>query len=140
MLSSPNAGLPNSMSSVGAGQPSTPTINTSTPIDPSSMQRAYAALGLPYSSQAAGQAQPAAPGQTAGATNAQAQQTLPQPMRPVNAIGKEYLLLYKNDNHHDGIIALFINSANCSFHSLNCICSNLYNARYLTSFIPRNFK
>uniref|UniRef100_A0A8C4IIE3 histone acetyltransferase n=1 Tax=Dicentrarchus labrax TaxID=13489 RepID=A0A8C4IIE3_DICLA len=57
MLSSPNAGLQNPMSSVGVGQPSAPTINTSTPIDPSSMQRAYAALGLPYSSQATGQAQ-----------------------------------------------------------------------------------
>lgn len=78
------------MSSVGVGQPSAPTINTSAPIDPSSMQRAYAALGLPYSSQAAGQAQAQqAPGQTAGAQNAQAQQQqLPQQMRPINALGK----------------------------------------------------
>uniref|UniRef100_A0A672YD34 histone acetyltransferase n=1 Tax=Sphaeramia orbicularis TaxID=375764 RepID=A0A672YD34_9TELE len=69
MLSSPNAGLQNPMSTVGVGQPSTPTINTSAPIDPSSMQRAYAALGLPYSSQATGQAQAQqahGPGQTAG--------------------------------------------------------------------------
>ncbi|KAK5899702.1 hypothetical protein CesoFtcFv8_009153 [Champsocephalus esox] len=56
MLGSPNASLQNAMSSVGVGQPSTPTINTSTPIDPSSMQRAYEALGLPYSSQTTGQA------------------------------------------------------------------------------------
>uniref|UniRef100_A0A671WCM1 histone acetyltransferase n=1 Tax=Sparus aurata TaxID=8175 RepID=A0A671WCM1_SPAAU len=76
-LSSPNTGLQNPMSSVGVGQPSAPTINTSTPIDPSSMQRAYAALGLPYSSQATGQAQTqqaSGPAQTAGAQNAQAQQ------------------------------------------------------------------
>uniref|UniRef100_A0A8D2ZK14 histone acetyltransferase n=1 Tax=Scophthalmus maximus TaxID=52904 RepID=A0A8D2ZK14_SCOMX len=88
MLSSPNAGLPNPMSSVGVGQPSAPTINTSTPIDPSSMQRAYAALGLPYSSQATGQAQQAVG--TAGAPNAQAQQQqqLSQQMRPINALGK----------------------------------------------------
>uniref|UniRef100_A0A3Q1BGG7 histone acetyltransferase n=1 Tax=Amphiprion ocellaris TaxID=80972 RepID=A0A3Q1BGG7_AMPOC len=67
MLSSPSTGLQNPMSSVGVGQPSAPTINTSAPIDPSSMQRAYAALGLPYSSQATGQAQAQqAPGQTAG--------------------------------------------------------------------------
>lgn len=90
MLSSPNAGLQNPMSSVGVGQPSAPTINTSTTIDPSSMQRAYEALGLPYSSQATGQARgaPGGPGQTAGAQNAQAQQQqLPQ-MRPINALGK----------------------------------------------------
>uniref|UniRef100_A0A671WFZ0 histone acetyltransferase n=1 Tax=Sparus aurata TaxID=8175 RepID=A0A671WFZ0_SPAAU len=71
-LSSPNTGLQNPMSSVGVGQPSAPTINTSTPIDPSSMQRAYAALGLPYSSQATGQAQTqqaSGPAQTAGAQN-----------------------------------------------------------------------
>uniref|UniRef100_A0A8D2ZJP3 histone acetyltransferase n=1 Tax=Scophthalmus maximus TaxID=52904 RepID=A0A8D2ZJP3_SCOMX len=80
--------LPNPMSSVGVGQPSAPTINTSTPIDPSSMQRAYAALGLPYSSQATGQAQQAVG--TAGAPNAQAQQQqqLSQQMRPINALGK----------------------------------------------------
>lgn len=81
------------MSSVGVGQPSAPTINTSTPIDPSSMQRAYAALGLPYSSQATAQAQTQqapGPGQTAGSQNAQAQQQqqLPQQMRPINALGK----------------------------------------------------
>uniref|UniRef100_A0A667ZH56 CREB binding protein n=1 Tax=Myripristis murdjan TaxID=586833 RepID=A0A667ZH56_9TELE len=72
MLSSPNTGLQNPMSSVGAGQPSAPTINTSAPIDPSSMQRAYAALGLPYSSQAPGQAQAQqapGPGQTPATQN-----------------------------------------------------------------------
>ncbi|XP_049901287.1 CREB-binding protein [Epinephelus moara] len=97
MLSSPNTGLQNPMSSVGVGQPSAPTINTSTPIDPSSMQRAYEALGLPYSSQATGQAQargaPGGPGQTAGAQNAQAQQQqLPQQMRPINALGNQMAL------------------------------------------------
>ncbi|XP_045903042.1 histone lysine acetyltransferase CREBBP isoform X4 [Micropterus dolomieu] len=94
MLSSPNAGLQNPMSTVGVGQPSAPTINTSTPIDPSSMQRAYAALGLPYSSQATGQAgaqQATGPGQTAGAQNSQAQQ-LPQQMRPINALGNPMAL------------------------------------------------
>lgn len=56
------------------------------------MQRAYAALGLPYSSQATAQAQTQqaqGPGQTAGPQNAQAQQQqLPQQMRPINALGK----------------------------------------------------
>lgn len=98
-LVSPNAGLQNSMSSVGVGQPS-PAINTSTPIDPSSMQRAYAALGLPYSSQATGQSQQG-PGQQAGAQNSQAQQQqqLQQQMRPINALGKatgKFLVLPMN--------------------------------------------
>ncbi|MEQ2194643.1 hypothetical protein XENOCAPTIV_000848 [Xenoophorus captivus] len=89
LLSSPNTSLQNPMSSVGLGQTSAPTINTSAPIDPSSMQRAYAALGLPYSSQAAGQAAAQqAPGQTTGAQNSQAQQQqLPQQMRPISTIG-----------------------------------------------------
>ncbi|KAI3352943.1 hypothetical protein L3Q82_019524 [Scortum barcoo] len=97
ILSSPSTGLQNPMSSVGVGQPSAPTINTSAPIDPSSMQRAYAALGLPYSSQATGQAgaqQATGPGQTAGAQNAQAQQQqqLPQQMRPISALGNQMAL------------------------------------------------
>ncbi|MEQ2304891.1 hypothetical protein AMECASPLE_031973 [Ameca splendens] len=91
LLSSPNTSLQNPMSSVGLGQTSAPTINTSAPIDPSSMQRAYAALGLPYSSQAAGQAAAQqAPGQTTGAQNSQAQQQqLPQQMRPISTIGNQ---------------------------------------------------
>ncbi|KAM6942282.1 CREB-binding protein isoform 1-T1 [Lycodopsis pacificus] len=88
MLSSPSTGLQNPMSSVGVGQPSAPTINTSTPIDPSSMQRAYEALGLPYSSQTTGRA-PGGPGQTAGAQNAQ--QQLPQ-LRSINALGNQMAL------------------------------------------------
>lgn len=94
-LTSPTAGLQNSMSAVGVGQPSAPTINSSTPIDPSSMQRAYAALGLPYSSQATaqGQSQQTNPGQgqPAGPQNPQAQQQqqqLQQQMRPINTLGK----------------------------------------------------
>lgn len=95
-LSSPTAGLQNPMSAVGVGQPSAPTINSSTPIDPSSMQRAYAALGLPYSSQATtqGQSQQTNPGQgqPAGPQNPQAQQQqqqqLQQQMRPINTLGK----------------------------------------------------
>lgn len=53
------------------------------------MQRAYEALGLPYSSQAAGQARGAAGGPTTGAQNAPAQQQqLPQ-MRSLNALGTD---------------------------------------------------
>ncbi|XP_061536690.1 CREB-binding protein isoform X2 [Phycodurus eques] len=95
MLSSPNTSLQNSMSTIGVGQSSAPTINTSTPIDPSSMQRAYAALGLPYGSQATGQTQSqqgSGPGQPTGAQNVQAQQQLPQQMRSINALGNQMAL------------------------------------------------
>ncbi|XP_061685251.1 CREB-binding protein isoform X2 [Syngnathoides biaculeatus] len=95
MLSSPNTSLQNPMSTIGVGQSSAPTINTSTPIDPSSMQRAYAALGLPYGSQATGQAQSqqaSGPGQPTGPQNVQAQQQLPQQMRSINALGNQMAL------------------------------------------------
>lgn len=64
------------------------------------MQRAYAALGLPYSSQTTGQSQQG-PGQQAGAQNSQAQQQqqLQQQMRPINALGKatgKFLVLSVN--------------------------------------------
>ena len=63
MLSSPGAGLASSLGSVGVSQPSTNTAinNAAGHIDPSSMQRAYAALGLPYGNQSPGQTQ--VPGQ-----------------------------------------------------------------------------
>ncbi|KAF0032697.1 hypothetical protein F2P81_014987, partial [Scophthalmus maximus] len=62
MLSSPGAGLQKAISAVGAGQPSATAINSAaTHIDPSSMQRAYAALGLPYGNQSPAQVQ--GPGQ-----------------------------------------------------------------------------
>uniref|UniRef100_A0A671QLR5 histone acetyltransferase n=1 Tax=Sinocyclocheilus anshuiensis TaxID=1608454 RepID=A0A671QLR5_9TELE len=47
----PNAGLQSPIGTVGTGQQTAPALPSSTPIDPSSMQRAYAALGLPYSNQ-----------------------------------------------------------------------------------------
>ncbi|XP_063054379.1 histone lysine acetyltransferase CREBBP [Engraulis encrasicolus] len=80
MLSPPNVGLPSAMAAVvGApGQQAAPAINSSTTtIDPSSMQRAYAALGLPYSNQQPG----TTPNQTPGQTPHQ------QQLRPINALG-----------------------------------------------------
>ncbi|XP_016298315.1 CREB-binding protein-like isoform X2 [Sinocyclocheilus anshuiensis] len=76
MLSPPNAGLQSPIGTVGTGQQTAPTLPSSTPIDPSSMQRAYAALGLPYSSQTPTQTQ--GPGQTTAQT--------PQ-MRSINTLG-----------------------------------------------------
>uniref|UniRef100_A0AAQ5Z9X6 histone acetyltransferase n=1 Tax=Amphiprion ocellaris TaxID=80972 RepID=A0AAQ5Z9X6_AMPOC len=64
MLSSPGAGLQNAINTVGPGQPSTTAINSATThIDPSSMQRAYAALGLPYGKQSTAQVQGQGPAQ-----------------------------------------------------------------------------
>uniref|UniRef100_A0A671L6Q4 histone acetyltransferase n=1 Tax=Sinocyclocheilus anshuiensis TaxID=1608454 RepID=A0A671L6Q4_9TELE len=77
MLSPPNAGLQSPIGTVGTGQQTAPTLPSSTPIDPSSMQRAYAALGLPYSSQTPTQTQ--GPGQTTAQT--------PQ-MRSINTLGQ----------------------------------------------------
>lgn len=79
MLTSPNAGLQNAIGPVGSGQNAAPALNAPAPIDPSSMKRAYAALGLPYSNQSPAQTQtpPAQPTQT------QHQQQ----MRPLNALG-----------------------------------------------------
>ncbi|XP_010786455.1 CREB-binding protein [Notothenia coriiceps] len=80
MLSSPGASLQSAISSVGSGQPSATAINSAaTHIDPSSMQRAYAALGLPYGNQSLAQV----PGQGPAQQNAQGHQQL----RSLNALG-----------------------------------------------------
>lgn len=78
-MTSPNAALQNTIGPVGSGQNTAPALNAPAPIDPSSMQRAYAALGLPYSNQSPAQTHtpPAQPAQT------QHQQQ----MRPMNALG-----------------------------------------------------
>ncbi|XP_077589809.1 CREB-binding protein-like [Stigmatopora nigra] len=81
MLGSPGASLQNAINNTaGAGQPSAPTIHNSatTHIDPSSMQRAYAALGLPYGNQSPAQNQ------------SQAQHS-PQQLRNINAIGSNQI-------------------------------------------------
>uniref|UniRef100_A0A8C9V2E3 histone acetyltransferase n=1 Tax=Scleropages formosus TaxID=113540 RepID=A0A8C9V2E3_SCLFO len=71
-LSSRLAGLQNPIGPVGTGQQNPPTINSAASIDPSSMQRAYAALGLPYGNQPP--AQPQVPGQQNVQTQQQQQQ------------------------------------------------------------------
>uniref|UniRef100_A0A3B3YG55 histone acetyltransferase n=1 Tax=Poecilia mexicana TaxID=48701 RepID=A0A3B3YG55_9TELE len=48
LLSAAGSGLGSSLGSVPGGQPSTPNINPPSQIDPSSIERAYAALGLTY--------------------------------------------------------------------------------------------
>ncbi|EMP29443.1 CREB-binding protein [Chelonia mydas] len=58
LLGSPAGGMQNSIGSVGTGQQTTPSLSNPNPIDPSSMQRAYAALGLPYGNQPQTQLQP----------------------------------------------------------------------------------
>uniref|UniRef100_A0A8C1SGN8 histone acetyltransferase n=1 Tax=Cyprinus carpio TaxID=7962 RepID=A0A8C1SGN8_CYPCA len=89
MLSPPNTGLQSPIGTVGTGPQTAPAIPSSTPIDPSSMQRAYAALGLPYSNQTPTQAQ--SPAQTQGPGQPTAQTQHQQPMRPINALGEQLL-------------------------------------------------
>ncbi|KAK6311758.1 hypothetical protein J4Q44_G00174220 [Coregonus suidteri] len=48
LLSSAGVGLGSSLGAVPGGQPSTPNLNPPSQIDPSSIERAYAALGLTY--------------------------------------------------------------------------------------------
>uniref|UniRef100_A0A8C1FGE8 histone acetyltransferase n=1 Tax=Cyprinus carpio carpio TaxID=630221 RepID=A0A8C1FGE8_CYPCA len=89
MLSPPNTGLQSPIGTVGTGPQTAPALPSSTPIDPSSMQRAYAALGLPYSNQTPTQAQ--SPAQTQGPGQPTAQTQHQQPMRPINALGEQLL-------------------------------------------------
>nr|XP_033818435.1 CREB-binding protein isoform X3 [Geotrypetes seraphini] len=83
VLGSPTSGIQNPIGSVGAGQQTTPALNSPNPIDPSSMQRAYAALGLPYGNQPQTQLQPQVPGQQPP------QPQVHQQMRTINTIGNQ---------------------------------------------------
>lgn len=86
MLSSPNTGMQAPLGPVGTNQPAAPAISSGTHIDPSSMQRAYAALGLPYGNQ------PGAQTQVAGQQPTQTQQ---QQMRSMSALGITFNLQRK---------------------------------------------
>lgn len=97
MLSSPNTGMQPPLGSVGTSQPAAPAISSGTHIDPSSMQRAYAALGLPYGNQ------PAAQTQVAGQQSTQTQQ---QQLRNMAALG--ILFIYFNLNGSALFIINFI--------------------------------
>uniref|UniRef100_A0A8C7Z5H9 histone acetyltransferase n=1 Tax=Oryzias sinensis TaxID=183150 RepID=A0A8C7Z5H9_9TELE len=64
LLSSPGANLQKAINTAGPSQPSATAISSGTShIDPSSMQRAYAALGLPYGNQSSAQVQGQGPAQ-----------------------------------------------------------------------------
>nr|XP_034986339.1 CREB-binding protein isoform X2 [Zootoca vivipara] len=87
LLGSPVGGIQNSIAS-GTGQATTPALSNPNPIDPSSMQRAYAALGLPYGNQAQ---QAPLPPQVQSQPAAQPQ-AHPQ-MRTMNALGTNQMTL-----------------------------------------------
>lgn len=70
LVGSAGLGLGSGLGTVPGGQPSTPSLNTPGQIDPSSIERAYAALGLTYQ----GNQVPPQPNQTTS--------------RSLNAIGK----------------------------------------------------
>uniref|UniRef100_A0A8C9FFI7 histone acetyltransferase n=1 Tax=Pavo cristatus TaxID=9049 RepID=A0A8C9FFI7_PAVCR len=87
LLGSPAGGMQNSIGSVGTGQQNNPSLSNPNPIDPSSMQRAYAALGLPYGNQPQTQLQPQVQGQQP------AQPQAHQQMRTINALGANQMNL-----------------------------------------------
>lgn len=88
MLGSPGAGLQNPINTVGPGQPTPAAISSAaTHIDPSSMQRAYAALGLPYGNQSPAQVQ----GQGLGQQKLQGPQH--QQLQNMNQLGKKLMTI-----------------------------------------------
>ncbi|XP_048348809.1 CREB-binding protein isoform X2 [Sphaerodactylus townsendi] len=86
LLGSPGNGIQSSVAS-GTSQPTAPSLSNPNPIDPSSMQRAYAALGLPYSNQPQASLQPQVQGQQT------AQPQTHQQMRTINALGTNQITL-----------------------------------------------
>lgn len=80
LLGGAAVGLANT-GSVGVGQQTTPSINTTSQIDPSSIERAYAALGLTYQGNQM-QTQPQAQ------VKNQQQGQSPQGLRPMNPMSK----------------------------------------------------
>ncbi|XP_062840923.1 CREB binding protein b isoform X2 [Trichomycterus rosablanca] len=80
MLNPTNTGIQTPMGTVGNTQPTAPSINSATHIDPSSMQRAYEALGLPYGNQSASQTQ------GLGQQTSQ-NQSIQQQLRTMNSLG-----------------------------------------------------
>lgn len=90
MLNSPGAGLQNAMNSVGPGHSSATAINNATThIDPSSMQKAFDALGLTYGSQS-----PAQPGQSQGQGQQNPQAAQHQQLHNMNSLGRSNYDLY----------------------------------------------
>uniref|UniRef100_A0A667YQK1 histone acetyltransferase n=1 Tax=Myripristis murdjan TaxID=586833 RepID=A0A667YQK1_9TELE len=100
MLNPPGPGLQNAISTVGPGQSTAPAINSAaTHIDPSSMQRAYAALGLPYGNQSPAQGQ----NQGQGPTQQNTQGPQHQQLRNINPLAIKQSLIGIN-----GSIALHL--------------------------------
>lgn len=81
LLGSAGVGLGSALGTVPGGQPSAPSLNPPSQIDPSSIERAYAALGLTYQ----GAQMPA----QAPQTQMPAQGLQGQPgMRPLGSMGE----------------------------------------------------
>ncbi|KAI5628801.1 CREB-binding protein isoform X2 [Silurus asotus] len=91
MLNPTNAAMQAPMGAVGTSKPTAPNISSTTNIDPSSMQRAYAALGLPYGNQCATQT----PAQVLGQQPAQTQPHQQQ-LRTINSLGTNQMNLGGN--------------------------------------------
>lgn len=84
VLGGATASLGSSLGAVPGGQPSAPSLNPPSQIDPSSIERAYAALGLTYQGNQIQTTQPSMPNQ-----GLQGQAG----MRSLNPMGKLYFLV-----------------------------------------------
>uniref|UniRef100_A0A667XMB9 histone acetyltransferase n=1 Tax=Myripristis murdjan TaxID=586833 RepID=A0A667XMB9_9TELE len=104
LLGAAGAGLGGSLGTVPGGQPSTPTLNPPSQIDPSSIERAYAALGLTYQGNQI-QAQTAQPGMPNQGLQGQ------PGMRPLNPMGESGCLSNQQANLlQDTMMHLNVNS------------------------------
>lgn len=79
-------GLGSSLGAVPGGQPSAPNLNPPSQIDPSSIERAYAALGLTYQ----GNQMPATPQQSSLPTQGLPGQAGVRPMNPMGMCGGNF--------------------------------------------------
>lgn len=85
LLGGAAAGLGGSLGAVTGGQPAAPNLNPPSQIDPSSIERAYAALGLTYQGNQI-QTQTAQPNMSSQALQGQAG------MRPLNPMSKLWFI------------------------------------------------
>uniref|UniRef100_A0A7N8YEL2 histone acetyltransferase n=1 Tax=Mastacembelus armatus TaxID=205130 RepID=A0A7N8YEL2_9TELE len=126
MLNSPGTGLQNTISTVGPGQPSATAINSAaTHIDPSSMQRAYAALGLPYGNQS--------PAQVQGPAQQNPQGPQHQQLRSMNPLGMGVPSSDQAGMHSDSSLPSTLNNPLMSDGSVGGSMGNLPTATPLSS-------
>ena len=130
MLGSPGSSLQASISAVGP--PSASSITSTTHIDPSSMQRAYAALGLPYGNQSPGQQTPQGPQHqqlrslnALGTTLTYSPHTAYTHTHKLNALGTTHVLHTHPTHSHSRTSPSFSNPSSLSLSLFNSLSLSL---------------